>query len=294
MEINNKLLLAENVDSAGSNYISSYEEIYKDISEHHDLAYNEDNDHCTVCKNNFTNNTLIDERNIIEICSRGLISCGYCVIPDDCFVEIHINDLIITEKDGCCDFCTVIALGDLVKIKRQRLGLIGEKLPKLVRKVESDDYVIIDKNRTDELRAKEIFKSKICQYNLQMKLVEVHFQFDRNKLFFFYTSDNRIDFRKLAKDLAGEFKTRIELRQIGVREEAKRIGGIGVCGRKFCCSSFHGNNKRIPTHLAAEQNLSSNFSKLSGPCGKLKCCLLFEKDYYPHNTTKNKEINTQV
>lgn len=294
MDINNKLLLAEKADSVESDYNSSYEELYKDLLEHHDLICKEEHGQCYTCRNSISNNKLIDERNIIEIGSRGIISCYYCIVPDDYSAEIHINDLIIAEKDGYCDTCSVIAIGELVKLKRQRSGLFGEVLPKLVRKVESNDLDIINKNRFDELRAKEIFKSKICQYNLNMKLVEVHFQFDRNKLFFFYTSDNRIDFRKLAKDLASEFKTRIELRQIGVREEAKRLGGIGVCGREFCCASFHGNTKRIPTHLAAEQNLSSNFSKLSGPCGKLKCCLLFEKDNYLHNTSNNNEEKTLV
>jgi cell fate regulator YaaT (PSP1 superfamily) len=111
-----------------------------------------------------------------------------------------------------------------------------------------------------------------------MKLVHIHYQFDRKRLFFFYTSDGRVDFRELAKDLASEFKTRIELRQMGVRDEAKNIGGLGTCGREFCCSSFLNNFKRISTQLANDQNLNTNLSKLSGPCGKLKCCISFEID----------------
>ena len=113
--------------------------------------------------------------------------------------------------------------------------MYGEHLPKIMRKVNDEDLIVQRKNQEDEEKAKESFKVKSLKYNLVMKLVDVHFQFDRNKLFFFYTADGRIDFRELAKDLASEFKTRIELRQIGVRDEAKRIGGIGVCGRVFCC-----------------------------------------------------------
>jgi cell fate regulator YaaT (PSP1 superfamily) len=109
-----------------------------------------------------------------------------------------------------------------------------------------------------------------------MKLVDIHFQFDRKKLFFFYTADGRVDFRELAKRLASKFKTRIELRQIGVRDEAKRIGGLATCGREFCCTSFMNNFKRITTDIALENNISTSISKYTGPCGKLKCCLSFE------------------
>ena len=104
----------------------------------------------------------------------------------------------------------------------------------------------------------------------------IHYQFDRKRLFFFYTSDGRVDFRELAKELASIFKTRIELRQMGVRDEAKQMGGVGSCGREYCCSSFLSNFKRITTQIAADQNNSSNLSKMSGPCGKLKCCLSYE------------------
>ena len=136
----------------------------------------------------------------------------------------------------------------------------------------------INRNKRDEERAKPIFLSLVNKLKLEMKLVDIHFQFDRKKLYFFYTSDGRVDFRQLAKDLASEFKTRIELRQIGVRDEAKQIGGMGTCGREYCCTSFMCNFKRISTQFASEQNLNLSFSKMSGPCCKLKCCLSFELD----------------
>ena len=111
-----------------------------------------------------------------------------------------------------------------------------------------------------------------------MKLVDVHYQFDRKKLYFYYTADGRIDFRQLVKELANEFRTRIELRQIGVRDEAKLIGGVGSCGREYCCTSFISSFKKITTQVAHDQNLTSFLAKHSGPCGKLKCCLSFEAE----------------
>ncbi|MBL1211950.1 MAG: hypothetical protein HND52_01220 [Ignavibacteriae bacterium] len=142
--------------------------------------------------------------------------------------------------------------------------------------MDNNDIIKFNSNYEDELNAIPIFRKAVEKYKLSMKLVDIHFQFDRKKLFFYYTSDGRVDFRELAKELASHFKTRIELRQIGVRDEAKRIGGLGTCGREFCCASFLSNFKRITTQIANDQNLSSNMSKLSGPCGKLKCCLSYE------------------
>jgi cell fate regulator YaaT (PSP1 superfamily) len=167
-------------------------------------------------------------------------------------------------------------IGELVKLKRHYLGYFGEELPKFQRKASSEDLDRIRKNLQDETRAIPIFKKAMEKFNLNMKLVSIHYQFDRKKLFFFYTADGRVDFRELAKELASEFKTRIELRQIGVRDEAKKVGGVGTCGREYCCISFLSSFKRITTQLANEQNLLSSMGKLSGPCGKLKCCLSFE------------------
>jgi len=223
-----------------------------------------------------SNYVPIDERIIIEAKCSGILNIFFVMVPDDMISELKKDDLVIVQCEEATEIATVKEVGNYIKAKRQRLGLYGEHLPRILKKAEEEDLVTLKRNSADEERAKESFRSKALKYNLQMKLVRVHYQFDRNKLFFFYTADGRIDFRELAKDLAGEFRTRIELRQIGVRDEAKKIGGIGTCGREFCCSSFLGNFKRISTHLAAEQNNVSNFSKLSGPCCKLKCCLSFE------------------
>lgn len=220
----------------------------------------------------------VDERIIIELRCDGTSNIFYCDVSEELLSQLHVNDQVIVNCDDAIEIASVKEIGSIVKAKRQRSGLYGEHLPRIVRKVNNDDLITQRKNYEDEVKAKESFKTKSFKYNLIMKLVDVHFQFDRNKLFFFYTADGRIDFRELAKDLASEFKTRIELRQIGVRDEAKKMGGIGICGRVFCCSLFLCNFKRISTHLASDQNLVSNFSKLSGPCGKLKCCLSFETD----------------
>lgn len=218
----------------------------------------------------------IDGRKIIEATCSGLLGCHFCQIPEEMNDQLFPDDLILVNSDECLEIATVRMVGELVSIKRQSMGLFGEELPKYVRKVTSEDLERVEKNLADEKRAVPIFRKAITKFNLDMKLVSIHYQFDRKKLFFFYTADGRVDFRELAKELAGEFKTRIELRQIGVRDEAKKIGGLGTCGREYCCISFLGSFKRITTQLASDQNLMPNMGKLSGPCGKLKCCLSFE------------------
>lgn len=226
--------------------------------------------------NNIETKVPRDNRVIVEVLCNGLLTCHFCEIPKDLEIEIFPEDFIIVRNEECQEICQVKLVGELVSIKRQSLGLFCEKLPLVIRKASAEDIGALRKNYQDEERALPIFQKSVEKYNLNMKLVSIHYQFDRKKLFFFYTSDGRVDFRELAKELASEFKTRIELRQIGVRDEAKKIGGVGTCGREYCCISFLSNFKRITTQLATEQNLLSSMGKLSGPCGKLKCCLSFE------------------
>lgn len=233
---------------------------------------------CMSCGIEGSCNIPLDDRSIAETSSRGLINCNYSLIPDEIKDSLKPGDMVIIKCEETHEVGIVREVGEIVAAKRQKMGLYGEVLPEILRLLNDEDKVTLEKNIHEEEVATNSFRKKAIKYNLNMKLVDVHFQFDRNKLFFFYTADGRVDFRELAKDLASEFKTRIELRQIGVRDEAKRVGGIGTCGREFCCSSFLGNFKRITTQLANEQNLAQSFSKLSGPCGKLKCCLSFETD----------------
>lgn len=229
---------------------------------------------CLTCGTESLSQTPFDSRIIIEAECNGLLGDHYCENRDN--IDLLPGDLIIVQLDECIEIATVKLMGEIVKLKRQIYGLYEESIPHVVRKVTPEDFDKYIKNLDDEQKAKPFFKKCVDKYQLIMKLVNIHYQYDRKKLYFFYTSDGRVDFRELAKELASEFKTRIELRQIGVRDEAKKVGGMGTCGREFCCSLFLTNFKRISTQTANDQNSASNLSKMSGPCSKLKCCLSFE------------------
>ncbi len=158
--------------------------------------------------------------------------------------------------------------------------LIVKPLKALKRVATKEDLKKLEENKEKEKTAFGICQAKIQKHRLEMDLVDVEYTFDNSKILFYFTSDGRVDFRELVKDLAGQFKTRIELRQIGVRDEAKLIGGIGVCGRPFCCSSFLSTFQPVSIKMAKEQGLSLNPVKISGTCGRLMCCLKYEQDAY--------------
>jgi len=153
-------------------------------------------------------------------------------------------------------------------------------LKKVIRIAEPKDKLIVEENKQAASEAYDVCVQKIQAHNLDMKLVDVEYTFDRNKVIFYFTADGRIDFRELVKDLAAIFRTRIELRQIGVRDEAKLLGGIGPCGRMLCCSTFLGDFEPVSIKMAKDQNLSLNPTKISGLCGRLMCCLKYENDEY--------------
>ena len=153
-------------------------------------------------------------------------------------------------------------------------------LKPVLRKATDEDIKKIDKIKAKEKKAFEICNEKIQFHNLDMHLVDVEYTFDENKILFYFTAEGRVDFRELVKSLASVFKTRIELRQIGVRDEAKMLGGIGVCGRPICCNSFLGDFQPVSIKMAKEQNLSLNPTKISGTCGRLMCCLKYEQSTY--------------
>lgn len=157
---------------------------------------------------------------------------------------------------------------------------IVQPLKKVIRIANEKDCLKVEENREKESAAFKKCQEKISEHGLDMKLVSVEYNFDRNKIIFFFTSEERVDFRELVKDLASIFKTRIELRQIGVRDEAKIKGGIGPCGRAFCCSTFLEDFEPVSIRMAKGQNLSLNPTKISGVCGRLMCCLRFEADAY--------------
>lgn len=157
---------------------------------------------------------------------------------------------------------------------------IVHPLKKMIRKATQGDLKKVEENRKKERHAFEICEKKILDHKLEMKLVDVEYTFDNNKILFYFTADGRVDFRELVKDLASVFRTRIELRQIRVRDEAKMMGGLGICGRPFCCTSFLGEFQPVSIKMAKEQGLSLNPVKISGTCGRLMCCLKYEQAAY--------------
>lgn len=153
-------------------------------------------------------------------------------------------------------------------------------LKPVMRLATEQDLAVIEENRQKEKEAFTICQEKIAKHKLVMKLVDVEYTFDNNKILFYFTADGRVDFRELVKDLASIFRTRIELRQIGVRDESKMLGGLGICGRPFCCSSYLGEFQPVSIKMAKEQGLSLNPTKISGTCGRLMCCLKYEQENY--------------
>lgn len=157
---------------------------------------------------------------------------------------------------------------------------VVQPLKSIIRPASKDDLQAIKSNAEKETEIMRTFIKKIEEHKLDMKAIDVDYTFDGSKILFYFTAENRVDFRELVKDLAGIYRTRIELRQIGVRDEAKMLGGLGICGRPFCCSSLLGEFQPVSIKMAKEQSLSLNPSKISGTCGRLMCCLKYEQDCY--------------
>ncbi len=155
------------------------------------------------------------------------------------------------------------------------------------RKATKADLARVEENKKNELKAFDICKEKIAEHGLPMKLINVNYTFDVSKIIFYFTADGRVDFRELVRDLAYIFHTRIELRQVGVRDDAKQLGGVGCCGRPLCCANFLGDFAPVSIRMAKEQNLSLNPTKISGICGRLLCCLKFESEYYHEKYMEN-------
>ena len=192
-----------------------------------------------------------------------------------------VGDHVIVEAEKGEDLGVVHQLGPLLERKRPKGNVL-----KLLRKPSPTDLEIFRDNKKKEMEAYKLCYKKVEEHGLEMKVVGVEYQFDGNKITFYFTADKRVDFRELVKELASEYRVRIELRQIGVRDEAKRIGGYGVCGRKLCCTTFLSEFEPITTQCAKEQNLPLNPQKLSGLCGRLLCCLLYEREFYQVQSLK--------
>ncbi len=200
----------------------------------------------------------------------------YYFDPDQ--MKISAGDHVIVETARGIEYGSVV-----VGLKQVPDDEIVPPLKKVIRVATPEDDAHVAANAEYEKEAFAVCLEKIENHQLPMKLIDVEYTFDNSKIVFFFTADGRVDFRELVKDLATVFRTRIELRQIGVRDEAKMMGGIGFCGRELCCHTFLGDFAPVSIKMAKEQNLSLNPSKISGICGRLLCCLKYENDVYVEN-----------
>lgn len=190
-------------------------------------------------------------------------------------IDVRLGDKVIVET------VRGIECGEVVIGKRSiEDNELSSPLKSIIRIADENDIKTVEKNKVHEAEAFRICEEKIKARKLKMNLVDVECTFDNNKLLFYFTAENRVDFRELVKDLAAVFRTRIELRQIGVRDEAKILGGLGICGREFCCKGFMGEFQPVSIKMAKEQGLSLNPTKISGTCGRLMCCLKNEQNAY--------------
>lgn len=211
----------------------------------------------------------------------------YYFSPGD--MEIKTGDYVIVETARGIEYgYVVLGSRDVEESK------VVQPLKPVIRMATKDDKNKEEINRKKEKDAFKICQEKIRKHNLEMKLIDVEYTFDNNKILFYFTADGRIDFRELVKDLASVFKTRIELRQVGVRDETKIVGGIGICGRPLCCYSYLTEFIPVSIKMAKEQNLSLNPTKISGVCGRLMCCLKNEEETYEYLNSKLPNIGDYV
>ena len=204
-------------------------------------------------------------------------------------LDINKGDHVIVETARGIEYGLVV-LGK----KEVTDDKVVQPLKPVIRIATSEDDKINAENEEKEKEAFDICLEKISKHGLEMKLIDSEYTFDKNKLLFYFTADGRIDFRELVKDLAATLHTRIELRQIGVRDESKMLGGLGICGRPFCCSSFLGEFQPVSIKMAKEQGLSLSPVKISGTCGRLMCCLKYEQDAYSDLLRKTPKVGAIV
>ena len=208
---------------------------------------------------------------------------------DPGYLKINQKDKVIVETSFGEE------LGEVAICKRNMPdSKLATPLKKVIRLATPKDLKHYEENKKKEKEAFKICEEKIKKYKLDMHLTDVEYKFDNSKILFYFTADGRIDFRELVKELASIFKTRIELRQIGVRDEVKRIGGNGVCGRELCCCSFLNDFETVSIKMAKEQNISLNPSKISGNCGRLMCCLKYEQEVYEDKLKRLPKIGATV
>lgn len=200
-------------------------------------------------------------------------------------LDVQIGDLVIVETDNGLE--AAVAASVIRESDESRL-------PRILRFADDDDLETLATNRQREREAFRVCRDMIDEHGLEMRLVDARYTFDAQKLLFYFTADGRIDFRALVRDLAVVFHRRIELRQIGIRDEARMIGGVAVCGREFCCSTWLQDFAPVSVRMAKNQNLSMNPTKISGSCGRLMCCLKFEDEHYTQAHRQAPRINALV
>ncbi len=189
--------------------------------------------------------------------------------------KLNAGDKVIVETARGVECGEVVIPNRMVEDDR-----VVQPLKTIMRTVTEADLKTLEENKVKEQEIMKVFVKKIEEHKLSMKAIDVEYTFDGSKILFYFTAESRVDFREIVKDLASIYRTRIELRQIGVRDEAKMLGGLGICGRPFCCSSFLGEFQPVSIKMAKEQSLSLNPTKISGTCGRLMCCLKYEQDCY--------------
>lgn len=234
-------------------------------------------------------NNLNEENESVEVIGIRFKDGGkvYYFDPNGC--KGTLQDFAVVETARGVEFGKVCQANKLVSKND-----IVPPLRPVIRIATEKDIKTNEENKRKEAEAIKVCQQKVASHGLEMKLIESEYAFDGAKLTFYFTADGRIDFRELVKDLASTFKTRIELRQIGIRDEAKFMGGLGVCGRPFCCSTFLPDFCQVSIKMAKEQSLSLNSSKISGACGRLMCCLKFEHDTYAQEIKKTPPVDSTV
>jgi len=226
---------------------------------------------------------------LIQVIGVRFKEVGKIYYFDPNHIDVEEDDFVIVETARGTEFGKVV-------IANREVSEDDVVLPlkQVVRQATQADMDIVIENDRLAKEAFSICKDKIREHKLEMNVVEVEYTFDRNKVIFYFTAEGRIDFRNLVKDLAAQFKIRIELRQIGVRDEAKLLGGIGPCGRMLCCSTFLGDFEPVSIKMAKDQNLSLNPTKISGLCGRLMCCLKYENDTYEEAKRQLPDIGQKI
>ena len=210
-------------------------------------------------------------------------------------LDVQTGDFVVVEADRGTDFGTVHMTGELVRLRIQATDRTErEHFPNVIRTASLKDIERWEETRAEESDAFYQARRAIDKLGLPMKLVDAEWQFDRKKITFYFTADGRVDFRQLVRDLARTFRTRVDLRQIGARDEAARLGGLGSCGRELCCSTWLQTFKPVSTQAAKVQNLPLNPVRLSGQCGRLKCCLNYELEQYMHALDSFPRVDTPV